>query len=93
MHPAGAFDRGGGKDRLEPVVFLHYPPGLYGESVSPQILEVLKKHGVRRCYYGHIHAEGCRWAIDGSYEGIRFRLVSGDYLKFDPVLVETGREG
>lgn len=80
------------KTGLEPVVFLHYPP-VYGESVSPQILEVLKKHGVRRCYYGHIHAEGCRWAIDGSYEGIRFRLVSGDYLKFDPVLVETGREG
>ena len=72
---------------LEPVAFLHYPP-VYGENVSPQILGVLKDHGIRRCYYGHIHASGCRWAVVGEREGIQFRLVSGDYLKFRPVLVE-----
>ena len=75
---------------LEPVAFLHYPP-VYGGNVSGQILEVLLRHGIRRCYYGHIHASGCRWAVEGLYEGIDFRLVSGDYLKFDPRLVESSK--
>lgn len=70
----------------EPVAFLHYPP-IYGNSTSPQILEVLQKYGVRHCYYGHIHASGCRWAIEGKLHGIRFHLVSSDYRKFRPVLV------
>lgn len=70
----------------EPVAFLHYPP-VYGESISPQILEVLQKYGIRRCYYGHIHASGCRWAVQGQAYGIQFQLVSSDYLKFRPVAV------
>lgn len=75
------------KSGLRPVVFLHYPP-VYGENESPQILDVLTRHQIGYCYYGHIHASGCRYAIDGTYLGIRFRLVSSDYLGFDPLLVE-----
>lgn len=71
-----------------PVVFLHYPP-VYGENESPQILDVLVRHRIKLCYYGHIHAAGCRWAIDGTYMGIKFRLVSSDYLEFNPLLVEA----
>ena len=70
------------------MVFLHYPP-VYGESESPQILDVLVRHKISRCYYGHIHAAGCRFAIDGTYLGIKFYLVSSDYLSFDPLLVES----
>ncbi len=70
----------------EPVAFLHYPP-IYGENISPQILEVLQKYGIRRCYYGHIHASGCRWAVEGEVRGIQFQLVSSDYLKFRPIAV------
>lgn len=73
----------------KPIVFLHYPP-VYGENISPQILDVLHAHNVSRCYYGHIHSAGCRYAIDGEYLGIKFRLVSSDYLGFDPLLVEFG---
>ncbi len=76
------------KTGKEPVVFLHYPP-VYGESESPQILDVLVRHKISRCYYGHIHASGCRFAIDGTYLGIKFYLVSSDYLGFDPLLVES----
>lgn len=75
------------KTGKKPVVFLHYPP-VYGENESPQILDVLVRHKVEYCYYGHIHASGCRYAIDGTYLGIKFRLVSSDYLRFDPLLVE-----
>ena len=79
------------KTGLEPVAFLHYPP-LYGENTSPQILDVLARHSVRRCYYGHIHAAGCRWAFEGERRGIFFSLVSSDYLHFDPLLVEPGKK-
>ncbi len=76
------------KTNSKPVVFLHYPP-VYGENESPQILDVLVRHHISDCYYGHIHAAGCRYALDGSYLGIRFHLVSADYLRFDPLLVEV----
>lgn len=70
---------------------MHYPP-LYGENTSPQILDVLARHSVRQRYYGHIHAAGCRWAFEGERRGIFFSLVSGDYLHFDPLLVEPGKK-
>lgn len=77
----------GVKTGLPMAVFLHYPP-VYGENECIPILEVLNKYGVERCYYGHIHASGYRWAVDGTYAGIRFFLVSSDYRRFMPLLVE-----
>lgn len=76
------------KSGKEPVVFLHYPP-VYGENKSPQILDVLLRHHISRCYYGHVHDSACRYAVEGTYLGIQFYLVSSDYLKFDPILVEN----
>ncbi len=75
------------KTGKQPIVFLHYPP-VYGENESPQILDVLVRHHISRCYYGHVHDSACRYAIDGTYLGIKFYLVSSDYLNFDPLLVE-----
>ena len=72
----------------EKVVFLHYPP-VYGEQLSPEIIEVLLRHKIRRCYYGHIHGTGCSYAFNGNYMGIEFRLISADHLGFDPVRIET----
>lgn len=70
----------------EPIVFLHYPP-LYAETVCNEILSVLKKYDVKKCFYGHIHGSGYRYAIDGVCDGIDFRLVSCDYLEFNPVKI------
>lgn len=70
----------------EKVVFLHYPP-VYGEQLSPEMVDVLLKYGIRRCYYGHIHGSGCGYALNGEYMGIDFRLISADHIRFDPVLV------
>lgn len=70
----------------EPVVFLHYPP-LYGEEISAPIVDVLLRRGVKRVYYGHIHGQGCSWALNGESMGIRFRLISADHLRFCPELV------
>ncbi len=76
------------KTGLEPVVFIHYPP-IYGEQQNDYILEVLKKYPVRSCYYGHVHGKMCfPKAFTGEREGIRYTMVSADYVKFTPVLVQ-----
>lgn len=70
----------------EPVVFLHYPP-IYGDAVCEEIMTVLTEQRVGTCYYGHIHGSGIARAFNGEYRGIRFRLISGDALGFDPIKI------
>ena len=73
---------------LEPVVFIHYPP-IYGGEKNYYILEVLRSHNIKRCYYGHVHGSWCfPKAFQGESDGTLFRMVSADYVKFTPVLVQ-----
>lgn len=67
----------------EPIAFLHYPP-VYENFRSEKILEVLKSHSIKRCYFGHIHGEKSGKYRDFSYDGIRFSLISADFLTFCP---------
>ena len=67
----------------EKYCFLHYPPRYRG-YVCPEILEMLKAYGVTRCYYGHLHGDSLKLALQGSYEGAEYRLVSADYVNFKP---------
>lgn len=71
------------KAGLEPLVFMHYPP-IYGNNVNHDILDVLFRYNVKRCWYGHLHGPSIKYAINGVREGIDFRLVSGDFLQFCP---------
>jgi len=71
----------------EPIVFLHYPP-VYDGIVCEEILNVLKKRGIQKCYFGHIHgAQAAKRAITGDYDGIKMYLISCDHSNFTPVLV------
>jgi len=71
----------------EPIVFLHYPP-VYDGIVCEKILNVLKKRGIQKCYFGHIHgAQAAKRAITGDYDGIKMYLISCDHSNFTPVLV------
>ena len=70
----------------EKLVFLHYPP-LYRSYACPEILEVLREFSVVECFYGHIHGKGAHAAFIGEDRGIRYRLVSADYLDFFPYKV------
>ena len=72
------------KEQLTPIVFLHYPP-IYGTSMNYEILEVLHKYQIRKCYYGHVHGKsGHNHAFQGMYEGTEMRMISSDYLQFVP---------
>lgn len=75
------------KSDKEKVVFLHYPP-IYGDNICDEIISILKDYGVKKCYYGHIHGKKMiNGAFNGEYEGINFKLISGDSVLFTPVLV------
>mgnify|MGYP002572954733 CR=1 FL=1 len=68
---------------LEKLVFLHYPPVYTGTS-APEIVATLKAYGIRKCFYGHLHGNAIRYAVQGDVDGIRYKLVSADGLRFCP---------
>lgn len=72
-----------GKDK-EILTFMHYPP-FYKEDVPEEIdyIKLMQKYNVKKCYYGHLHSEAHKEAIEGNFKGIEFKLISSDYLKFD----------
>ena len=70
----------------EKLVFLHYPPRYKGYE-CPEILALLEKYKVRRCFYGHLHGGSYKLAMEGLWNGVEFRLVSADYLGFQPYTV------
>ena len=74
----------GDTDR-EIIVFLHFPPVMGGFVCEP-IVELLKKYGIKRCYYGHIHGV---YDIPPSfeYEGITYFITSADFLEFTPLII------
>ncbi|MBE6730526.1 MAG: serine/threonine protein phosphatase [Ruminococcaceae bacterium] len=75
------------KAGVRPVAFLHYPP-VYGDFVSEEMMDTLKKYGVKDCYYGHIHnSAAAKKAVIGEYDGIKMHLISCDTIGFCPVLV------
>ncbi len=65
------------------LVFLHYPPRYRGYT-CPEILALLEKYQVRRCFYGHLHGGSHKLAMEGLWDGVEFRLVSADYTGFQP---------
>ncbi|MCD8056282.1 MAG: metallophosphoesterase [Clostridiales bacterium] len=69
------------------IVFLHYPVYYMG-AVNEPIFDVICSHGVTEVYYGHIHG-GYGVPAVTEYRGVRFHLVSADYLGFCPTLVRT----
>ena len=66
----------------EMLVFLHFPPLWNGLRCEP-ILNLLLEYGIRRCYFGHIHGN---YTAPASFvdNGIRFSLISADFLNFSP---------
>ncbi len=68
----------------EILVYFHFPP-VYGTFVCRELVEVLKEHGIRRCFYGHIHGV-YNMPHRMEYEGIDMTIISADYLEFVPLL-------
>ncbi len=65
-----------------PIVFLHYPP-IFNKNKSSEILNILYKFNVEYVFYGHLHGNACRFAIEGNVDKINYKLISSDYLNFN----------
>ena len=61
------------------LCFLHYPP-LYQGYQCPEMLELIDRYGVERCYHGPTH----RRAFEGRRGKTDYALISADYLGFIP---------
>ena len=68
-----------------PLVFLHFPPVL-GDFRLDELVDLMRAHGVTRCWYGHIHGQ---YSQPPSFEwkGITFANAAADYLNFTPLPV------
>ncbi len=69
------------------VLFLHYPPTNILEDDSP-FTRIAEEYRAEQVIYAHCHGEARFYdSILGEKNGIRYSLVSGDYLKWKPMKV------
>lgn len=66
------------------LMFLHYPPTSIGETESG-FTKMAEFYGAEQVIYSHCHGkERYQDSFLGKVNGIEYRLVSSDYLKFRP---------
>ena len=66
------------------IMFLHYPPTSIGEMESG-FTEMAKEYGAEQVVYSHCHGEArYQDSFLGEVDGIEYKLVSSDYLRFRP---------
>lgn len=71
----------------ETVAFLHYPP-LSRSQICDEIYDIIVNSGISGCYYGHLHGISVNWAFNSESDGVKFRLISADFLEFCPKLID-----
>ena len=66
------------------IMFLHYPPTSIGEMESG-FTRMAEEYGAEQVVYSHCHGQArYQDSLMGEVEGVEYRLVSSDYLKFRP---------
>ncbi|MCD4702317.1 MAG: metallophosphoesterase [Candidatus Aegiribacteria sp.] len=67
------------------IVMLHYPPIVSGRGT--EFSRMLSDGGADVCIYGHIHMSPGSWpeGLDIEIEGVKYLMVSADYLNFKPL--------
>ena len=65
------------------VAMIHYPP--FNMDLTPnKFVDIMAKHNIDICIYGHLHAEGHRFVVEDKIHGIQFYCVSSDFIDFKP---------
>ena len=69
------------------IMLLHYPPTNVLEERSG-FTDMAEEYGAEQVLYAHCHGEArFHDSIQGVFRGVRYSLVSGDYLKWRPMKV------
>ena len=74
-----------GNDK-EIIMFMHYPPLISSnllENPNLEFYKTMKEYNIKECYYGHLHSNSHKFAVEGNVGGIEFNLISADYLNFN----------
>ena len=65
------------------IAMIHYPP--FNIDLTPnKFVDIMAKHNIDICIYGHLHAEGHRFVVEDKIHGIQFYCVSSDFIDFKP---------
>ena len=77
--------KGDGYSRF--IMFLHYPPTNILEKRSA-FTDMAEACGVEQVIYAHCHGQArFHDSIEGRFRGVTYRLVSGDYLLWNPARI------
>ena len=72
-------------ENKEFIAFTHYPPITKNTLINNELNEMLRiliKYNIKKCYYGHLHSTSIKEAVEGEHFGINFKLVSADGVDF-----------
>ena len=74
------------------IAMMHYPPIVNGKRTD--FSRILAERGVTLCVYGHLHSAPGTWGkkLDITVDGVEYRLVSSDYLGFEPLELHIGSD-
>ncbi len=70
----------------EILAFLHFPP-LWNDRECPFLLDILLEFDIKRCYFGHIHANYAQPRVQYVRDKLRLELISSDFLEFVPQII------
>ncbi len=73
-------------EEKEIIVFMHYPPitlSCLNQKINMDFIDIMQKYNISRCYYGHLHGQSHKDAVEGNINGIELKLISADYLNFN----------
>lgn len=69
------------------IAAIHYPPFDRAKS-DTAFSKLIEEFDVKLCVYGHLHGgRAHRTAFEGEKNGVVYRLIACDYLRFEPVRV------
>lgn len=69
----------------EKIAFMHYPPILINNDFN-KFHELFLEYGISKVYYGHIHGNKIKDAIQEK-DGIIYTCVASDQINFAPIKV------
>lgn len=69
----------------EIIVFMHYPPIIninMLKNETTDFMKIMMDYNIKRCFYGHLHGNSIKDAVEENINGIELKLVSSDGLDF-----------
>ena len=70
------------------IAMIHKPPD-YEKGHDSVFTGLMEKYKVDKVIYGHLHGSALKSAFQGIRNGVEYIMTSGDFINFDPVLIEN----